>query len=479
MNLYDGHPHWKQHFDPLRLKLIMLEKHEANPSGKNPDYFYVKGLSYLTVKDHQNAQKCFEKGVKDKVTHLLCRFNLGVVYFMTGQFQAAANEYAILYGQCIELGIHPMQKHPLILFNKAVCELQCGFLQACVESAGECIRQMKEKEKAAGGNVLGLGRRNRDLIISILQVQGVAYFRLGDLKNSGICYEQSVQRIAIIESEQHQHLNLKDKDNESALLLDVGQVVGTIPDQSVIDQSATIKEHSRPAAQSQLSSTRSPEKRPSQPSYQSDLSSRSNAPSLRSSLSKKFKRTTPVPKRSKKRQTLVKDTKHVEVKEARIRSHGNVKEENEASLKNIRDFIDDFKNRLKLSEIAAVNGKDEIKAFREGERAASQDRLSLGHSLPGLALEKQGSKRRPYDAATHRSKTLNALEMEVEKDIIQLKNALVRKKEMKECNTGSGISRADEKKLLQIFGQFANIEFYPPDMVSTLCSILDRLPNLK
>lgn len=73
-------------FDALRLKIIMLDKSKANIVGKNPDYHFARGMDYLNQTDYQNAIKSFSKGVKDKHTHLLCRFNLGYVLFKVGHY---------------------------------------------------------------------------------------------------------------------------------------------------------------------------------------------------------------------------------------------------------------------------------------------------------------------------------------------------------------------------------------------------------
>lgn len=70
----------------MRLKIIMLHRGEANSIGKNPDYYFVQGLNFLNGADYSNAIKCFAKGVKDKKTHLLCRFNLGYTLFKVGHF---------------------------------------------------------------------------------------------------------------------------------------------------------------------------------------------------------------------------------------------------------------------------------------------------------------------------------------------------------------------------------------------------------
>ena len=83
-------------FDAVRLKIIMLPKEKAHAFGKNPDYFFVKGIDYLNMHNYETAIKCFQQGLKDKPTHLLCRFNLGYTLFKAGHFQAAASEYFIV-----------------------------------------------------------------------------------------------------------------------------------------------------------------------------------------------------------------------------------------------------------------------------------------------------------------------------------------------------------------------------------------------
>jgi tetratricopeptide (TPR) repeat protein len=76
----------ERYFDPFRLKILMLPKDGANPFGKNPDYFFIKGIDYINLRDYSNAIKNFEKGVNDKNTHYLCRFNLGYALFKIGNF---------------------------------------------------------------------------------------------------------------------------------------------------------------------------------------------------------------------------------------------------------------------------------------------------------------------------------------------------------------------------------------------------------
>ena len=38
-------------FDPMRLKIILWPKKDANAFGKNPDYFFIKGIDYLNLRD--------------------------------------------------------------------------------------------------------------------------------------------------------------------------------------------------------------------------------------------------------------------------------------------------------------------------------------------------------------------------------------------------------------------------------------------
>lgn len=122
-------------FDPMRLKIIMMPKKGANPIGRNPDSYFIKGIDYLNQKDVSNAIKCFEKGVHDKSTHFLCRFNLGYILFKVGHFQAAAAHYDLLAYQCFELQLHPSRYFTSVLYNKTVVELQCGkFLKSAASA---------------------------------------------------------------------------------------------------------------------------------------------------------------------------------------------------------------------------------------------------------------------------------------------------------------------------------------------------------
>lgn len=112
-----------QTFDPMRLKIIMLRKEEAAPSGKNPDYFFSRGVDYINSRAIDEAIRSFAKGIHDKSTHFLCRFGLGFALFTVGNFTAAAREYEVLAHQCLGLGLHSRVKFPQVLYNKSVSEL--------------------------------------------------------------------------------------------------------------------------------------------------------------------------------------------------------------------------------------------------------------------------------------------------------------------------------------------------------------------
>lgn len=42
-------------FDPLRLKILVMPSKEANPIGKNADYFFLKGFKYTASEEYANA----------------------------------------------------------------------------------------------------------------------------------------------------------------------------------------------------------------------------------------------------------------------------------------------------------------------------------------------------------------------------------------------------------------------------------------
>ena len=156
----------ERYFDPFRLKILMLPKDGSNPNGKNPDFFFCKGIDYLSLRDYQSAIKNFEKGVTDKITHYLCRFNLGYALFKIGHYQAASQHYQILSDQCDEK-IHPVRHIPGILYNKAVCELQSGYYDHSAMTAEKCIALLKEIEKQKGGSVLKLEKHQQEMMVDM------------------------------------------------------------------------------------------------------------------------------------------------------------------------------------------------------------------------------------------------------------------------------------------------------------------------
>ncbi len=62
---------------------------DANPIGKNADYFFLKGFKHSANEEYANALSAYLKGLEIKADHLLCRFNLGVILFRLGLFEEA------------------------------------------------------------------------------------------------------------------------------------------------------------------------------------------------------------------------------------------------------------------------------------------------------------------------------------------------------------------------------------------------------
>jgi hypothetical protein len=59
---------------------------DANPIGKNSDYFFLKAFKYSINEEYANALHTYWKGLEIKSDHFLCRFNLGVILFNLGLF---------------------------------------------------------------------------------------------------------------------------------------------------------------------------------------------------------------------------------------------------------------------------------------------------------------------------------------------------------------------------------------------------------
>lgn len=77
-------------FDPLRMKVLVMPYQDANPVGKNADYFFLKGFKNAVSEEYAHAMSSYLKGLDIKSDHLLCRFNLGVILFTLGLFEEAA-----------------------------------------------------------------------------------------------------------------------------------------------------------------------------------------------------------------------------------------------------------------------------------------------------------------------------------------------------------------------------------------------------
>ena len=188
----------------------MLRKEEATPFGKNPDYFFSRGVDQISSGEIGEAIKSFAKGIHDKSTHFLCRFGLGFALFKVGNFTAAAREYDVLAHQCLVLGLHSKVKFPQVLYNKSVSELQCGHFQKAGRSAEIGIAILKEKEQQSGGSFITLPKRDQEMLINLLQLQGLASFRGGDIRTGGFCFEAADFRLAIVEQNEIEATNKRE-----------------------------------------------------------------------------------------------------------------------------------------------------------------------------------------------------------------------------------------------------------------------------
>jgi hypothetical protein len=72
-------------FDPLRIKLrIMPLSRAPSIQGKNSDFYFVEASKLSLRGDLTSAIEMLKKGLELKPTHLICRFNHGVVMFKLG-----------------------------------------------------------------------------------------------------------------------------------------------------------------------------------------------------------------------------------------------------------------------------------------------------------------------------------------------------------------------------------------------------------
>ena len=130
----------KSPFDPLRLKVLVLPYQDANPVGKNADYFFLKGFKYTTCEEYSNAMSSYLKGLEIKEDHLLCRFNLGVILFKLGLYEEAVAQYETLVKQ-------GYGNRNVVLYNKALSELQSGKYALSIETSQLCINMISTLKK--------------------------------------------------------------------------------------------------------------------------------------------------------------------------------------------------------------------------------------------------------------------------------------------------------------------------------------------
>jgi len=73
------------------------------------------------------------------------------------------------------------------------------------KTADICIEILKEKEKnTATCNILGLSTQNKDMLIELLQLQGYAKFRSGNVQGAGANFEAADFRLGLIQQHEHE-----------------------------------------------------------------------------------------------------------------------------------------------------------------------------------------------------------------------------------------------------------------------------------
>ncbi|CDW79852.1 tpr repeat-containing protein [Stylonychia lemnae] len=164
------------HFDPLRLKVLVIPFKDANPIGKNADYFFLKGFKYQTNEEYANALHSYQKGLEIKHNHLLCRFNLGVILFRLGLFEEAYLQYEKL----ISLGYH---ERTVVLYNKILCAVQIGRFNEAVEIATKCIDILIKRKRGI--------ESDKEMIGDLHQIIGICHLRLKNIKLAGKSFAES------------------------------------------------------------------------------------------------------------------------------------------------------------------------------------------------------------------------------------------------------------------------------------------------
>ena len=80
------------------------------------------------------------KGLEIKEDHLLCRFNLGVILFKLGLYEEAVAQYETLVKQ-------GYGNRNVVLYNKALSELQSGKYALSIETSQLCINMISTLKK--------------------------------------------------------------------------------------------------------------------------------------------------------------------------------------------------------------------------------------------------------------------------------------------------------------------------------------------
>jgi hypothetical protein len=150
MNNLRNTKRYKQFFDPLRLRMYLIQPSQqiinhSVPVAEDEKNYFLKGCRAYLQSDFQNATAHFRK-IDDREDPFWyeCQFNLATTRFKCGDFIIAHQMFVKLYREMQGGKLQFVGRDRRLFYNKALCELQMGKYDDCLRTCKAYRKPIKE-----------------------------------------------------------------------------------------------------------------------------------------------------------------------------------------------------------------------------------------------------------------------------------------------------------------------------------------------
>lgn len=202
MRNYDGQSsqNYSNAFDPMRQKIRLMPQTRVRHlgSGKNPDFYFLKAAKQSLNNELTNAIESLNKGLAINPSHLLCKFNHGVLMYKLGLLSQARSDFQMIsalykkefaghynFGMTLfQLGLY---KEALDALDLIICQSKSALSllqQMLLEKSGKKDIDDEELEEPAKKDACQPGKKQRffdfELLHDTYMLKAQCYYRSND-----------------------------------------------------------------------------------------------------------------------------------------------------------------------------------------------------------------------------------------------------------------------------------------------------------